>query len=101
MARTTYVWRNNELVPKHLAPPLHGAHSEGPSVISDDLDYVQNPADGRRYTSKSRYYQAVRSRGLEIVGNEDLAKHTPRRAAPTKADIVAHIKRAFEEVSSR
>jgi hypothetical protein len=101
MARQTFVMRAGALVPKHLAAPLHVAHSDGPSVISDELDYVQNPADGRRYTSKSRYYAEVRARGLEIVGNEDLAKHTPRRAESTQADIVAHIKRAMEEVGSR
>ncbi len=99
--RTSYVMRQGQLVPKHLAAPLHAAHGEGPSVISDSLDYVQNPVDGERYTSKSRYYGAVRRAGMEIVGNEDLAKHTPRRAEPTQADIVSHIKRAMEEVASR
>ncbi len=99
--RTSYVMRAGQLVPKHLAAPLHAAHGEGAYVISDDLDYVQNPADGQRYTSKARYYSEVRARGLEIVGNENLAKHTPRRAEPTTADIVASIKRSIEECNSR
>lgn len=41
------------------------------SVISDDLGGgVLCPADGKRYDSKSAYYRAVKSKGLEIVGND-------------------------------
>lgn len=41
-----------------------------PYVISDHLDDVQNPADGKIYDSKSEYYRAVKNAGCEIVGNE-------------------------------
>lgn len=39
---------------------------------SDDLGIqgVLNPADGKRYDSKSEYYKAVKAKGLEIVGND-------------------------------
>ncbi len=41
-----------------------------PSIISDHLDGVKNPVDGKIYDSKSSYYQAVKAAGCEIVGNE-------------------------------
>ncbi len=41
-----------------------------PSIISDHLDGVKNPVDGKVYDSKSAYYQAVKDAGCEIVGNE-------------------------------
>lgn len=41
-----------------------------PSIISDHLDGVKNPVDGKRYDSKSSYYQAVKDAGCEIVGNK-------------------------------
>ncbi len=97
----TFVIRAGELVPKHLAAPLHEPHGSGAYVISDDLDYVQCPADGQRYTSKSRYYEAVRRAGCVIVGNEDQAKHTARRPEPSQAEIVSDIKRSIEQLSSR
>jgi len=50
-----------------------------PMIISDHLDGVKNPVDGKLYDSKSAYYQAVKDAGCEIIGNE-----SPRRpyAAP-------------------
>lgn len=43
-----------------------------PYVCSDDLGVggVFNPADGKKYDSKSAYYQAVKDKGLEIMGND-------------------------------
>jgi hypothetical protein len=41
-----------------------------PYVVSDHLDDVQNPADGKVYNSKSAYYHSVKASGCEIVGNE-------------------------------
>ncbi len=70
-------------------------------LIRDELDYVQNPADGQRYTSKAAYYGAVRRAGCEIIGNESQAKHTAPRAEPSTAEVVGDIKRSIEELSSR
>jgi hypothetical protein len=36
-------------------------------IISDNLDRVYNPADGKHYDSKSKYYEAVKSKGCHIV----------------------------------
>lgn len=43
---------------------------------NDSLDYVMNPVNGQRYTSKGKYYQAVRDAGCVVIGNE---KPKPRK----------------------
>jgi hypothetical protein len=56
-----------------------------PSIIRDSLDGVQNPVDGKRYDSKSAYYQAVKDAGCVIVGNEAekmMASSPPRPDVP-------------------
>lgn len=97
MNRGVWVFRNGELIPRHLAPPLHVKHGTAPYVIGDNLDYVQNMADGQRYTSKSAYYKAVRRSGCEIVGNE-MPKGSPRKAM---SDPAEDIKRSLEIIESR
>lgn len=71
--KQTYVIRDGELVPKSEAAPLRR-----PFVISDNCDVISQ-ADGKHYSSKSRYYADLRARGYEIVGNE---KPTPPRREP-------------------
>lgn len=55
----------------------------GPShyASSDDLGTqgVLNPADGKRYDSRSAYYQAVKDKGLVILGDDaPVQKATPK-----------------------
>lgn len=66
----------------------------GPSVISDQLDYVMNHADGQRYTSKRAYERAVRANGCEIIGNEKL----PERRAPEPAHVERDIVHAIRQL---
>lgn len=56
-----------------------------PSIITDHLDDVKNPVDGKLYDSKSEYYRAVRAAGCEIVGNE-AQKMVP---VDTRSDVKA------------
>lgn len=51
-------------------------------VVSDELSPVVNPADGKTYDSKSGYYQAVKDRGLEIVGNDAPSKPSKPKQKP-------------------
>jgi hypothetical protein len=62
------------LVNKHYVPKTNAFN-----VISDDLGSkgVVNPADGKKYDSKSAYYKAVKDKGYEIVGNEKLGASKP------------------------
>jgi hypothetical protein len=73
----------------------HFAKESAPAtvhVISDHLDYVMNPADGKRYSSKSKYYKAVRAAGCEIMGS-DTSAPPPRKDI---GDPVHDIRRAME-----
>jgi len=95
------VWDRSkrELIPKHLYVQPNEARSDlpAPMIISDHLDYVQNPVNGKTYSSKSKYYKAVREAGCEILGNE-------KPSASPKAqldDPVSDIKQAIEQVESR
>jgi hypothetical protein len=94
MPRETYVIRDGQLVPKHLAAPLHAAQ-RGPSIISDTLDGLLNPIDGKRYDSRKAYDAVARRAGLECIGNEDLAKHVGRRPESSSREIADSIKRAM------
>jgi hypothetical protein len=95
VSREVWVFRNGEVIPKHIAPPLHVKHAQSAYVIGDSLDYVQNMADGKRYSSKSAYYKAVRAAGCEIVGNENPSNGVSERAS--LPDPIHDIKRAIGE----
>lgn len=97
MIRGVWIIRDNELIPKHLAPPLNRKFADGPMVISDCMDSTMNHADGRRYDSKRAYQKAVRAAGCEIVGNE--TQRPPPQWEPD--DPGEDIKAAFEIVESR
>lgn len=99
MSRGVWVIRDGELIPKHLAPPLHVKHGNAPYVIGDSIDYVQNMADGKRYTSKSAYYKAVRRAGCEIAGNEKPSSYVGAR--PEMPDPAEDIMRSIAQVESR
>lgn len=101
MARETYVYdrAHGAVIPKHLRPVERVArsHLPSPAIISDTLDYVQNPVNGRAYTSKSEYYKAVRAAGCEIVGNENV-KAAPK---PQLSDPIDDIRQAIAQHASR
>ncbi len=92
MSRGVWVFRNGEVIPKHLASPLNERHANSAYVIGDSLDYTMNPADGKRYSSKSAYYKAVRKAGCHIVGNEKQTQNLPGLGDPTP-DVVEAVKR--------
>ncbi len=101
MIRGTWVYdrKTGELVPKHLYREPNPARSDLPSpmIIGDSLDDVVNPVNGRRYSSKSQYYKAVRSAGCEIVGNEKPSA-SPR---PQLDDPGQDIKDAIEQIEAK
>jgi hypothetical protein len=49
------------------------------SYISDEMiGGMFCPADGKTYDSKSSYYKAVKSKGMEIVGNDPIKPSQPK-----------------------
>lgn len=103
MAKTgSWVYRNGELVEKHLAPPLpRGKASDlpRPMVISDIDPYRSVAADKatgtRQVIGGRRQHREFLSRnGYREVGNERI---TPKREEMSAADRVSDIKRAMGE----
>jgi len=78
---TTYVYRNGELVEKHLAEPKQGC---GLYVISDEMAETRHMADGKYYTSKKKFRDATKAAGCCEVGNETATLLRPRQ--PVKLD---------------
>lgn len=88
--RGIWVFRDGELVPKHLATPLESKRSDLPTpmLIRDNMESTWNPADGQHYDSKRAYEKAVRANGCEIVGNEKI-KASPKTQMDDPARDVA------------
>lgn len=78
-----------------LAAPGRGR--PGVMVISDRLDGVLNPVDGRRYDSKRAYARAVRAAGCEIVGTDRMFG-AGRRAGIEPRDVGRDVRRAIEQL---
>lgn len=77
MAKTgTWVMRNGRLVPKRLAAPRGGRVG---GVISDTMDGLVHPCDGKMYDSKSQFRKVTKAKGGVEVGNEKLVD---RRICP-------------------
>ena|SRR5271166_1404912 len=83
--RGTFVYRNGEMVPKHLAEPIHlGFLSRSATVAAPmlNLDTIEmrSMADGKVYTSKSHYRASLKAHGYREVGTE-VAAHVAEAAA--------------------
>ena len=103
MIRGTFVYRDGELVPKHLAAPLiprRAASSlSAPHLISDTTDAFRSMADGRLYDSKSSYRAELKRQGLREIGN-DVAGHLKdvEATAPKKPKAHADVIKAYQKV---
>jgi len=82
--------------------PDNRSELAAPSIINDNLDYVQSMADGKRYTSKRELSREYRRQGFAEVGNEDPGAH---RAKPDKRahrqKVEGAVKRAASQVAMR
>lgn len=73
--------------PDNCLPERNMARSDLPTprVISDRLDDVWNPVNGKKYDSKSAYYRAVKDAGYTIAGNDSSITKAHERAVETTA----------------
>lgn len=98
MAKTgTYVYRNGELVEKHLAAPRIASDS-APMVISDIKEYRASAVDkatGKRpvIDGRRQHREFLRNNGYREVGNDYVP---PKREEMSRSDRVMDIKRALE-----
>lgn len=95
MARGTFVMRDGKLVPKHLAQPLQtrGPRSglPRPYVISDGIE-MRHPVTGEVYTSKAKFREETRARGLTEVGNEAF----PEKKVDDPVNVEKDVKDAYD-----
>ncbi len=92
MARETYVYRDGQLIPKHLAAPL--GRVSGLQVIKDIEPYQAIAVDGRVIGGRRQHREMLRAHGLVEVGNEAPRQRT---APPDRVDrqLGETIKRAM------
>jgi hypothetical protein len=93
----TFVYRNGELVEKHLAGPLFGKGPRSglptPMIISDGTE-VRSMGDGKIYTSKSALRRSYKEQGFVELGND-----APRtRGTIAKPDPKADLVEALQKV---
>lgn len=103
MLRGIFVYRDGELVPKHLAAPLvpRAARSafSAPSVRSDTTDAFRSMADGKLYDSKSNYRAELKRQGMREIGNDiDAHLKDVEATAPQKPKAKADVIKAYQKV---
>ena len=96
-----YVYRDGQVIPRHMAKPRIVSRSDLPSpyIRPDGMSDLRNHADGLLYDSKSAYYKAVRQAGCEIVG-DDPSFNEPQtaREMDTPGGIEQDLKNAIEQL---
>lgn len=93
MTRETYVYRDGQLIPKHMAPPR--LMTGGLQVIQDIEPYRAIGVDNRIVGGRRQHRDMLRDHGLIEVGNE--APTQNRQAPPDRVDraLGESIKRAM------
>lgn len=82
--RETYVFRNGKVVLKQDAGPRQSA---GPMIISDTMADTWHPANGKTYSSKSRFRAVTRAHGLTEYGTEKIEPKREQAMRPAREDI--------------
>lgn len=112
--RATAVFRNGEWIPTdivagHNGYPTRSFKPRASYFSSDtircewtkrDLE-MKSMADGKRYTSKSRYRAEVRARGLDEAGTDPAASRELPRHQPCDKDIRDDVERGWSEANFR
>lgn len=53
-------------------------HYAGSDNLGEGVQGLFNPADGKKYDSKAEYYNAVKAKGCEVVGDEPIKPSKPK-----------------------
>lgn len=62
----------------YVGKPYGATHFASSDCLGDGVKGVFNPADGKTYDSRSAYYNAIKAKGLEIVGDEPMKPSKPK-----------------------
>ena len=89
--RGTWVYRDGQLVLKHLATRApRGPRSAipAPYLIRDQIDPLQSMLDGRLYESKSELRASYKAAGVREIGNDiDAAVKDAEVSRPSKPPV--------------
>lgn len=88
--RQTFVLRDGQWVPKHLARSRESKRSSLPSpmLARDSMDPIRGQMDGQLYDSKSTYRRALKDAGCVEIGNDHVDGNAPNfDAAPAEGDV--------------
>lgn len=87
MARECWIWRNGELIPKHLAEPVK---RKGSLNVIKDIEPYQNIAiDGKVIGGRRQHRDMLRAHGCVEVGNEvQRPAERPNRVDPRLVDTI-------------
>lgn len=100
--RERFVWCpvQEKVVPSHerIALPRQRSALPAPMVITDEIAPMQSMADGKVYTSKSRYYAETKARGYEIVGNE---KQKPKTLGVDERQLERDLSDAYDQFDAQ
>jgi hypothetical protein len=64
--------------------PQSRSHLPVPGIISDTMDEVEHPCDGKHYSSKSAFRRVTRANGCIEVGNDAQRFKSPKRGTDDK-----------------
>lgn len=95
MARETYVYRDGQLIPKHLAPPLQRSRGQGIQVIKDIEPYKAVAVDGRVISGRRQHREMLRNNDLIEVGDQAPREMPPPPPNRVDLKLVETIKRAM------
>ena len=111
MSRATYVLIDGELIQKakdgeiteEYRSKVSGGSKNpfagfGGDLLGEGVNGVLNPADGKRYDSKSEYNKAVRAKGCRIVGNDWNNKQFKRPDVRGDFNLRPDMQRAINKV---
>jgi hypothetical protein len=90
MKGTVYVYRAGKVVPKDTAGPRDNA-GKRVHVISDTMDHMFHPCDGRHYDSKAKFRAVTKAHGGIEVGHERQHQRRPEPDRTIKVDIARAI----------
>lgn len=71
-----------------------------PSVVNDNLDYLEGQHDGRRYTSKRALRQSYREHGVTEVGTESPILKKPKQNTRKSVEAAVQTAASFVRVTS-
>lgn len=95
-------WHELDAWPHNCAPVNYGAPSDTipvPMFISDTMDPVEHPCDGRRYSSKAQFRRVTKAHGCIEVGNDTARFRKPQKPKVDRSSVKTSVEKAVARVN--